>query len=204
MDFVIERTPPEDRTSSCDGSLERHLPEAAVMLAVTRWLFEQGALSVSVHPDGMHVKDFDVAGWLHANDFNKTSSIGKTRHGGVYECGQRTVEVRFQPGCGDVVAQLGPDRVVVEAKGGCLNSLYPGLKSKLRRHLYEAVGSLFDPPEATRLIAAVPRHPETEKLASRMAPGCYAAGIEIALVSACGIVELADPQQPVPVPGRLT
>ena len=163
------------------------------MLAVTRWLFEQGALRVSIHPDGMHVRDFDVAGWLHANDFNKVSSIGNTRHGGVYKCAERTVEVRFQPGCGDVVAQLGTDRIVVEAKGGCLNSRHPGLKSKLRTHLHEAVGSLFDPPEATRLIAAVPKHSETVKLASRMAPHCNAAGIEIALVSACGTVALTGP-----------
>lgn len=169
------------------------------MLAVTRWLFQQGALSVSIHPDGMHVKDFDVAGWLHANGFTKTISIGKTRHGGLYERGERTVEVRFQPGCGDVVAQLGPDRVVVEAKGGCLNSRHPGLKSKLRKHLYEAVGSLLDPPEATRLIAAVPRHSETEKLASRMAVRCHDAGIEIALVSGRGTVLLADPR-PAPRP----
>ena len=192
--FVVECTPPEGRASSCDDPLERHLPEAAVILAVTRWLFEQGALHVTIHPDGMHVRDFDVAGWLHANDFSKVSSVGKTRHGGVYECAERTVEVRFQPGLGDVVAQVGTDRVVVEAKGGCLNSRHPGLKSKLRRHLYEAVGSLFDPPKANRLIAAVPRHSETEKLASRMAPRCLAAGIEIALVSACGAVFIAGRQ----------
>ena len=142
----------------------------------------------------MHVRDFDVAGWLHANDFNKISSVGKTRHGGVYECVDRNVEVRFQPGYGDVVAQVGTEHVVVEAKGGCLNSRHPGLKSKLLRHLYEAVGSLFDPPEATRLIAAVPRHSETEKLASRMAPHCHAAGIEIALVSHSGTVLLANPR----------
>lgn len=194
MDFVVERAPPESRASWCEGPLERNLPEAAVMLAVAQWLFQQGARRVSIHPDGMHVKDFDIAGWLRANDFTKISSAGKTRHGDVYRCVEQTVEVRFQPGCGDVVAQLGTDVVVVEAKGGCINSRHSGLKSKLRRHLYEAIGSLLDPPEASRLIAAVPRHPETEKLASRMASRCDAAGIEIALVSACGAVLLADPR----------
>ena len=145
------------------------------MLAVAQWLFEEGALRVLIHPDGMHVKDFDLASWLHNNDFRKIKSIGKTPHGGVYESGERTVEVRFQPGRGDVVAQLGAQRVVVEAKGGCLNSRHPGLLSKLRRHLHEAVGSLFNPPEADRLIAAVPQNPETAKLARRMASRCHAA-----------------------------
>ena len=63
MDFVIERIPPNSRASKCDGPLERHLPEAAVMLAVTWWLFKQGAVRVSIYPDGMHVRDFDLANW---------------------------------------------------------------------------------------------------------------------------------------------
>lgn len=142
------------------------------MLAVAWWLFEQGASHVLIYLDGMHVKDFDVASWLQANDFTKVRTIGKTRHGGVYEYGDRTIEARFLPGFGDVVAQLDGEHIVVEAKGGCLNSHHAGLCSKLRRHLYEAVGSLLDAPEATRLVAAVPRHPETEKLAKRMAARC--------------------------------
>ncbi len=82
-------------------------------------------------------------------------------------------------------------RVVVETKGGIVNTLHPGQKSKLRKHLYEAVGMLLDCREgAGRFIAVVPRHSVTEKIAHRMAGRCRDAGIEIALVSEEGDVQL--------------
>ena len=82
---------------------------------------------------------------------------------------------------------------MVEAKGGIINTSNPGQKSKLRKHLYEAVGMLLDRSnKRDRLIAAVPLHPETEKIAHRMAGRCREIGIEIALVSGEGTIQLCD------------
>ena len=46
--------------------------------------------------------------------------------------------------------------------------------------------------DADRLIAAVPRHVETERVAQRMAKRCHAAGIEITLVSGDGSVWIVE------------
>ena len=164
------------------------------MLAVALWLFERGASRVCMYPDGQHSKQFDIAAWLGAADFERIEAVGKTKHGGIYRCGDRTLEVRFKPGCGDVVAEVDGEHVCVEAKGGCINSDYAGEVSRLRSRMHEAVGSLFDAPEtASRLIAAVPSHPATERLAARMATRCLEAGIEIALVAADGAVSVVQP-----------
>ena len=190
--FVTERTPPSvKRADGCGGGPDLILTEAAVMLATAMWAFERGASTVDVHPDGMHVKQFDVAGWLERSGFDKIKCEGKTKHGGVYRRGNHTLGVRFRPGFGDVVADVGRERVCVEAKGGCINTKHAGEVSRLRSRMHEAVGSLFDPPEdASRLIAAVPRTPTTERLGQRMAKRCWRAGIEIALVSTDGSVSL--------------
>ena len=62
--LVTDREPPARRASHCDGPLERHLSEAGVMLAVAEWMFGLGAEAVEIHPDGMHVKQFDMCGWF--------------------------------------------------------------------------------------------------------------------------------------------
>ena len=62
--LVTDREPPARRASHCDGPLERHLSEAGVTLAVAEWMFGLGAEAVEIHPDGMHVKQFDMCGWL--------------------------------------------------------------------------------------------------------------------------------------------
>ena len=98
--------------------------------------------------------------------------------------------IDFRSGLGDVVAEVEGVRVLVEAKGGCINSRNPGQLSRLRKHVYEAVGSLLDGREADRLIAAVPLHAQTERLAGRMAPRCRRVGIEIALVAPDGEVHV--------------
>ena len=161
------------------------------MLAVAQWMFGLGAKNVYVCPDGMHAKQFDICKWLKNEGFQKTDQRGKTREAGTYARGSRTLDVEFSPGKGDVVAELRGRRVLVEAKGGIINTHHSGQKSRLRKHLYEAVGMLLDRPNGVdRLIAAVPLHPETEKLARRMAERCQVAGIEIALVSGTGEVKL--------------
>ncbi len=162
------------------------------MLAVARWMFELGAEEVCVHPDGMHTKQFDICGWLKKEGFEKIAAKGKTREAGTYTRDRQTLVVEFQPGRGDVVADVQGCHVVVEAKGGIVNTRHPGQKSKLRKHLYEAVGMLLDGPDnADRLIAAVPRHPETKKIANRMAGRCLDVGIQISLVSEEGDVKCA-------------
>ncbi len=163
------------------------------MLAMAEWMFGQGAIEVEIHPDGMHLKGFDVRGWLETEGFAKTADMGRTPAGGVYKRAGQTVIVDPRPGIGDVVAIIDGARVEVEAKGGCINTRHSGQLSKLRKHLYEAVGMLLDSRnDANRLIAAVPRHPETERVAERMAKRCHANGIEIALVSGDGSIWIVE------------
>ena len=121
MEFITNRKPPLGRVGKCDGPFEQHLLEAAVMLALSQWLFTLGAEEVTIHPDGMHVRDdtgFDIRGWLEEKGFKMNERYGTNRHGGVYESVARTVRVDFRPGCGDVVAVIGGVRILVEAKGG--------------------------------------------------------------------------------------
>ena len=164
------------------------------MLAVAQWLFAAGAKTVQIHPDGVHVKHFDMRGWLKNAGFKKVAARGTTREAGRYTRNRQCLLVDFRPGRGDLVATIDGRRVVVGAKGGCINTRNPGQVSKLRKHLYEAAGMLLDGHDgADRLIAAVPRHAVIERIAGRMARRCRGAGIEIALVSGEGAVALRAP-----------
>ena len=79
----------------------------------------------------------------------------------------------------------------IEAKGGCISSCHRGQLSRLRKGLNEAVGQLMASPRPNaRLIAAVPLHPETERLGKRLLLRCARVGIDIALVDEDGAVEL--------------
>lgn len=191
--FITEKLPPPGRTGKHTGKFEKHLYEAAVMLAIARWLFESGAEKVYLHPDGEHAKQFDICRWLGNEGFEKIAAKGKTPVAGTYVRRHQTLYVEFKPGQGDVVADIKGCCIVVEAKGGIINTSYPGQKSKLRKHLYEAIGMLLDGPKnADRLIVAVPQHSETEKIARRMAKRCRDVGIELALISGDGTVQLCD------------
>lgn len=192
MTYVTERTPPPNRRGKVDGELERHLTEGAIMIALAEWLFDQGASDVTVHPDGMHLKTFDILALLQARGFRHVEpDHGKTSAGGLWLRGVHRLKVYSRPGLGDVVGVLDGTEVEIEAKGGITNTLHSGQRSLLRRHLYEAVGQLLDSRSTSRrLIAAVPRHRETEVQAKRMVARCRAAGIELALVSEDGSVEL--------------
>jgi len=162
------------------------------MLAMAQWMFDQGAKSVCICPDGEHAKQFNIFEWLKNEGFSITAKRGRTRDAGTYTRGCQTLDVKFAPGQGDIVANLGDTRVVVEAKGGIINTRHPGQKSRLRRHLYEAVGMLLDNPAQAnhRLIVAVPLHPVTKNIAQRMAERCRDVGIEIALISEMGEIQL--------------
>ena len=90
MTFLTEHTPPsDDRAARCEGPVELHLMEAAVMLAMAEWIFSQGAITVEIHPDGMHLRGFDVRGWLEVESFAKERDIGGTSAGGAYRCAFR-------------------------------------------------------------------------------------------------------------------
>ena len=191
MTFITEQPPPPGRTKKHTGKFEQHLYEAAVMLAIARWMFEWGAETVYLHPDGEHAKQFDICRWLANEGFEKIAAKGKTPVAGTYTRQHKTLYVEFKPGQGDVVADIESCCVVVEAKGGIINTSHSGQKSKLRKNLYEAVGMLLDGPKnADRLIAAVPLHTETEKITQRMVKRCRDVGIEIALISGDGAVHL--------------
>lgn len=78
-------------------------------------------------------------------------------------------------------------RVLVECKGGTINTTHAGQPSRLRRGLCEAVGPLLARPEdSAKEIAAAPWTTETASLAARMDPRCRMAKIEIALVQRDG------------------
>ncbi len=125
--------------------------------------------------------------------FEKRAAWGRTKVAGRYTRGTHMLEVDFKSGQGDVVATIDGHRIRVETKGGILNTTHPGQTSKLRRGLCEAVGMLMNGTRTqgtARLPAAVPCHRVTARLARSMADRCQAAGIEIALVSASGALQM--------------
>jgi hypothetical protein len=128
---------------------------------------------------------------LAGRGFTRTTATGRGQTGGTFRRGDQTLIVHAQPGLGDVVATLNGVEVEIEAKGGCINTRHSGQLSRLRKGLHEAVGQLMASPRAdVRLIAAVPRHPETERTARRLLPRCARVGIEIALVGGDGTIVL--------------
>ena len=104
MELVTEHHPTPTRAARCDGGVERHLTEPAVMLAMAHWLIDHGATDVEIHPDGMHLKQLDMGEWLSDQGFMKTTQIGGTKAGGKYENGGITITIDPRPGIGDVVA----------------------------------------------------------------------------------------------------
>jgi len=189
-DLIVELDPPPNRQGKCVGSKERHLTEAAVMLAYGTHLLRTvpGLHRVELHPDGEHAKRFEIAQWLNARGFYLKESHGTTAWGGTYVCGEQVIAVTSIPGKGDVVA-LTPDGVILaECKGGIVNTRHPGQVSRLRKGLCEAVGMLMAIPQAGRQVAVVPYTETTLRLAQRVAPRAKAAGIEIALVNELGQV----------------
>ena len=166
------------------------------MVAFARYLFDLGARTVELHPDGEHGKKFDIRGCLEGLGFQLGAAKGKTTYGGTYVRDAQRIIVSLTPGLGDVVGVIGTQTVVAECKGGILNSRHAGQLSKLRRGLCEAVGLLIARPAAgERHIAVVPHTVATMKLARRLVPRANSAGIEIALVTEKGeIVFVSGPE----------
>jgi|SRR6266481_3562214 len=188
--YVSLRNPPEKRRAYCTGGKEKHLTEAAVMIAFALHLLDKGASEVEIHPDGEHGKRYDIRGCLKSRGFMLREARGTTAYGGVYHDNNQELTVFPKPGLGDVRAKLSGNTVVAECKGGVINTSHSGQLSKLRKGLCEAVGLLMARSQnGERHIAVVPASEETTKLAVRMRNRASAAGIEIALVNESGDIE---------------
>jgi hypothetical protein len=189
-DLLVELDPPANRQGKCIGEKERHLTEAAVMLAYGMHLLRTvpGLTRVEIHPDGEHAKRFEIARWLNARGFSLKESHGTTAWCGIYANDKQEIVVTSIPGKGDVFA-LTPDGIILaECKGGIVNTRHPGQVSRLRRGLCEAVGLLMATSQSGRQVAVVPHTETTFRLAQRMALRAKSAGIEIALVNELGQV----------------
>jgi hypothetical protein len=189
-DLIVELDPPEKRQGKCSGCKERHLTEAAVMLAYGAHLLRTvpGLNTVEIHPDGEHGKRFDIARWLLARGFSLTKPYGITSYCGTYIRDQQVIVVKSLPGKGDVLAFNDGVSIIAECKGGIVNTRHSGQTSRLRKGLCEAVGLLMANPRGGRQVAVVPRVEVTLRLAQKLAPRAKQAGIEIALVDERGQV----------------
>lgn len=127
----------------------------AVMLAFALFLLDaEGAAQVEIHPDGEHGKRFDIAGWLEAQTFMRTRTIGSATYGGEYvRADGKSVIVDPKSGLGDVVAEVAGQVVIAECKGGVINTTHPGQKSRLYSGLCETVRMLMAKPEAGRELS---------------------------------------------------
>src|SRR5579864_6787102 len=178
IEYLQTRVPPRNRQGKCEGDVEQHFTEAAIMIAFAMYLLEQGAMEVQLHPDGEHLKSYDVNACLKAHGFDLEHPQGS-----IHRRGQQTVMVTCKSGCGDVVARLSDLDVVAECKGGIINTRHSGQVSKLRRGLCEAVGLLMSRSrQGERHIAVVPATRTTTVMGQKILPRASLVGIEIALV----------------------
>ena len=189
-DLVTALAPPPNRLGKTDGEHEHHLYEGAVMVAYAMHLLRtQPTKEVRIHPDGEHGKQFDFSGWLGRRGFSMVSRTGKTSYGGAYTDEEgRTIIVNPRSGLSDVVADVGTLMISAECKGGIVNTRHPGQISRLYKGLCETVGLLMATPSQGRQVAVVPHTESTFRLATRLAPRCALAGIELALVKSRGEV----------------
>src|SRR5207237_3002802 len=77
-DLIIELDPPANRVGKCEGRRERHLTEAAVMLAYGMHLLRTipDLERLELHPDGEHGKRFEILRWLSGRGFVLIDSQG--------------------------------------------------------------------------------------------------------------------------------
>lgn len=187
-DLIATAPPPPNRIARCNDLVEHHLYEGAVMVAYAMHLLRTESVElVRIHPDGEHGKQFDFRGWLRARGFELATPMGKTSYGGAYfDADRRQIVVHPKSGLGDVVAGEGDETISAECKGGIINTRHSGQVSRLYKGLCETVGMLMATPAIGRQIAVVPWTEGTLRLATRLAPRCALAGIEIALVGRRG------------------
>src|SRR5687768_3586841 len=85
-DLLTLRKPPPNRIGSCEGGIEHHLSEGAVMVAFAMHLLRnvKELQQATIHPDGEHGKRFDFRTWMETHNFAMTTSMGSTTYGGIY------------------------------------------------------------------------------------------------------------------------
>jgi hypothetical protein len=187
-DLITERPPPPNRVGTAHNEHEHHFYEGAVMVAYAMHLLRtQRVAEVRIHPDGEHAKKFPFSDWLARRGFKMVAPSGRTSYGGTYadDLGRKII-VNPKSGLGDVVAEVRGTIISAECKGGIINTRHPGQKSKLDKGLCETIGRLMAVPPKGRQVAVVPYTEQTLRLATRLAPRCSQAGIEIALVKRRG------------------
>jgi hypothetical protein len=196
-DLIVELEPPSNRRGKSDNGKERHLPEAAVILAYGLHLLATVPQlnSIELHPDGEHGKRFQIAKWLSEQGYILVKPQGSTNYCGQYVFGDRKILIASTPGKGDVVANTPGGTIIAECKGGIINTRHAGQVSRLRKGLCEAVGLLMAREQGGRQVAVVPHTATTLRLAQKMATRAAAAGIEIALVDERGQVIDVEPQR---------
>jgi len=199
--YIDTREAPEMRCRSCDDGQEHHFTEAAVLIAFAMYLFEEeGAETVTINPDGEHVKRHDLIATLTRNGFIKISSSGSTVYGGEYQRGKQSLVVNLRSGQGDVSALVNGRLVIAECKGGIINTKNSGQTSKLRKGLCEAIGQLMSRDLGSeRHIAVVPDTTTARVLAKKISIRARAAMIEIALVDPFGRVHFQTTSGSLPV-----
>lgn len=193
--FVTDYQPPEKRRPYAEGGIERRMTEAAVMLAFALHLLDaaDGEAMVTVHPDGEHAKVFGIQQCLETAGFNRVEAVGKTTYGGRYVREEHTIVVNPTSGKGDVVGEIGGQRIIAECKGAVINSKHSGQRSRTRKGLSELIGQLIILPEdGARHIAVIPETYDTARLAPILARRCVRVGIEIALVQPDGKIALVS------------
>lgn len=187
-DLITIKPPAPNRVARCNDADEHHLYEGAVMVSYAMHLLRTETIQlVRIHPDGEHGKQFDFRGWLRRRGFELVTPMGSTSYGGIYfDDHQRQIVVQPKSGLGDVVAGEGDATISAECKGGIINTRHSGQVSRLYKGLCETVGMLMATPALGRQVAVVPWTEGTLRLATRLAPRCAIAGIEIALVGRRG------------------
>jgi hypothetical protein len=117
-DLIVELDPPPNRCGKCTGSQERHLTEAAVMLAYAMHLLRTvpHLTAVELHPDGEHGKRLDIVRWLSTRGFMLKQAQGTTSYCGTYVHDQQVIKVTSIPGKGDVVAMTTAGAIIAECK----------------------------------------------------------------------------------------
>jgi hypothetical protein len=200
-DLIVELDPPPNRQGKCTGSKERHLTEAAVMLAYGMHLLRTvpQLRTVELYPDGEHAKRFEIVRWLAAQGFVLKKPQGQTTYSGTYVNGQLSILVASIPGKGDVVATTQDVAIIAECKGGIVNTRHAGQISRVRKGLCEAVGLLMARAKVGKQVAVVPKTETTLRLAQKLAPRARDAGIEIALVDERGrVTDIISDTSPAP------
>jgi hypothetical protein len=189
-DLIVELDPPPNRRAKCPSGKERHLTEAAVMLAYGMHLLRTvpSVTAIDLHPDGEHAKLFEIVRWISSRGFVLKEGHGTSAYCGTYVRDQQVIRITAISGKGDIVAESHKGKILAECKGGIVNTSHSGPTSRLRKGLCEAVGQLMASPKGGRQVAVVPHTETTLRLAQKLAPRAKEAGIEIALVDELGQV----------------